>query len=162
MRESIRERYNDVNWNTLSDDSKITSGYIFNIAGGSVSWKLKKYTILIQSTMESEMITIATASEKASLLRCSLSEIPVWEKPMATLLIHYNSMTTIVKIENHYYNGKIHQIRRKYNTITDCISRGAIRVDHVRTDENLADPLTKGLSREKVYNTSNKMGLMPI
>jgi hypothetical protein len=37
-----------------------------------------------------------------------------------------------------------------------------VRVDHVRTDENLADPLTKGLAREKVYNTSVKMGLMPM
>lgn len=35
-------------------------------------------------------------------------------------------------------------------------------MDHVHTDENLVDPLTKGLTREKVYNTSNKVGLIPI
>ena len=33
-------------------------------------------------------------------------------------------------------------------------------MDHVRIDKNLADPLTKDLVREKVYNTSNKMRLM--
>lgn len=33
----ILEGYNDVYWNTLSDDSKETSGYIFNIVGGVVS-----------------------------------------------------------------------------------------------------------------------------
>lgn len=38
----------------------------------------------------------------------------------------------------------------------------AVREDHVRTGENLADPLTKGLAKEKVHNTSKKMGLMPI
>ena len=42
----VLEGYNDADWNTLSDDSKATNGYIFNIAGGAVSWKSKKQTIL--------------------------------------------------------------------------------------------------------------------
>ncbi|XP_050910040.1 secreted RxLR effector protein 161-like [Lathyrus oleraceus] len=33
----ILEGYSDADWNTLSDDSKATSIYIFNIGGGSVS-----------------------------------------------------------------------------------------------------------------------------
>ena len=49
---SILEGFSDVDWNTLSDVSKATSGYIFSIAGGVVSWKSKKQTILVQSTME--------------------------------------------------------------------------------------------------------------
>lgn len=28
----VLEGYSDVDWNTLSDDSNVTSGYIFNIA----------------------------------------------------------------------------------------------------------------------------------
>jgi hypothetical protein len=38
----VLEGYIDADWNTLSDDSKATSGYIFSIAGGAVSWKSKK------------------------------------------------------------------------------------------------------------------------
>ncbi|CAL0331319.1 unnamed protein product [Lupinus luteus] len=34
---AVLEGYNDADWNTLSDDSKATSGYIFSIAGGAVS-----------------------------------------------------------------------------------------------------------------------------
>ena len=62
---TILEGYNDVDWNTISDDSKATNGYIFSIAGGAISWKSKKQTILAQSTMESEMIALATTSEEA-------------------------------------------------------------------------------------------------
>jgi hypothetical protein len=112
--------------------------------------------------MESEMIALATASEEASWLRCLLSEIPLWEKPMPAVLIHCDSTAAIAKIENRFYNGKKRQIRRKHSTVREMITKGAVRVDHVRTDDNLADPLTKGLAREKVYNTSVKMGLMPI
>ncbi|CAJ2638269.1 unnamed protein product [Trifolium pratense] len=159
---AVLEGYSDTDWNTLSDDSKATSGFIFNIAGGAVSWKSKKQTILAQSTMESELIALATASEEASWLRCLLSEIPLWEKPMPAVLIHCDSTAAIAKIKNRFYNGKRRQIRRKHNIVRESISKGAVRVDHVRTDENLADPLTKGLTKEKVYNTNVKIGLMPM
>lgn len=33
----VLEGYSDADWNTLLDDSKATSGYKFNIAGGDVS-----------------------------------------------------------------------------------------------------------------------------
>lgn len=37
-----------------------------------------------------------------------------------------------------------------------------VRVYHVRANENLANPLTKGLAREKAHNISKKMRLIPI
>ncbi|KAA0032081.1 pentatricopeptide repeat-containing protein [Cucumis melo var. makuwa] len=42
----VLEGYNDADWNSLSDDSKATSGNIFNTAGGAVVLKSKKQTIL--------------------------------------------------------------------------------------------------------------------
>ena len=76
---AILEGYNDVDWNSLSDDSKVTSGYIFNIVGGIVAWKSKKQTILAQPTMESEMIAQATGSEEPNWLRSLLAEISTWK-----------------------------------------------------------------------------------
>ena len=108
------------------------------------------------------MIALATASEEASWLRSLLAEIPLWEKLLRDVIIHCNSTAAIAKIKNRYYNGKRRQIRRKHSTIRECISNGAVRVDFVRTNENLADPLTKGLNREKVRETSSRMGLMSI
>ena len=78
------------------------------------------------------------------------------------MLIHCDSTAAIAKIENRYYNGKKRQIHHKHNTVRELLSTGAVRVDHVRTDDNLADPLTKGLAREKVHYTSKRMGLLPL
>jgi hypothetical protein len=41
------------------------------------------------------------------------------------------------------------------------VAKGVVRMGHVHTDESLADPLTKGITKEEVLNTSKKMGLMP-
>ncbi|CAL2231552.1 unnamed protein product, partial [Prunus armeniaca] len=114
------------------------------------------------STMESEMIALAMASEEAGWLRNLLSDTPLWERPIPAVLIHCDSTAAIAKVQNHYYNGKRRQIRRKHSTIKEFLSNGAVRVDYVRFDENLADPLTKGLTREKVWKTSKGMGLKPL
>ncbi|XP_062089532.1 secreted RxLR effector protein 161-like [Humulus lupulus] len=94
---AVLEGYSDADWNTLSDDSKATSGYIFSIGGGALSWKSKKQTILAQSTMESAMIELVTAKE-VGWLRSLLVEINLWERPIPAVLIHCNSVATITKI----------------------------------------------------------------
>lgn len=159
---AVLEGYSDADWNVFSDDSKATSGYVFKIAGGAVSWKSKKQTILAQSTMESELFALATASEEASWLRNLLSDIPLWDRPIPAILIHCDSTAAIDLVKNRYYNGKKRQIRRKHNTVRDYLTTGSVRVDYIRSDDNLADPLTKGLAREKVWNTSKGMGLKPL
>jgi hypothetical protein len=78
------------------------------------------------------------------------------------VLVHCDSIEAISNIKNHYYNGKRRHIKRKHITIRECISNGAVIVDFVRTNENLVDPLMKGLNKEKVQDTSSRMGLMPI
>ena len=112
--------------------------------------------------MESAIITLAAASEEASSLRSLLSEIPTWERSIPTILIHCDSIAAIAKVQNRYYNGKRRQIRRKHSTIRELLTTGAVIVDYVRSNDNLVDPLTKGLAREKVFKTSERMGLKPI
>ena len=112
--------------------------------------------------MGSEIIALATASEEAGWLRSLLAEIPLWEKPLADVLIHCDSTASIAKIKNCYYNGKRRQIHRKHNTVRDYIKIGAVRVDHVHNNDNLTNPLTKGLAREKVHNSSRIMGISPM
>lgn len=60
------------------------------------------------------------------------------------------------------YNGKSRHIRRRHNTIKQLISNGIISINYVKSKENLADPLTKGLARDQVYHLSRGMGLKPI
>ncbi|XP_075659253.1 uncharacterized protein LOC142629157 [Castanea sativa] len=73
---AVLEGYSDASWNTLSGDSLSTTGYVFTIGGGAISWKSKKQQIIAKSTMEAELIALSSASEEAGWLRDLLSKIP--------------------------------------------------------------------------------------
>ena len=60
------------------------------------------------------------------------------------------------------YNGKSRQLCQRHNTVRQLISIGVIYVDYVKSKDNIADPLTKGLNRELVEKSSRGMGLRPI
>ncbi|PHT25799.1 hypothetical protein CQW23_34580 [Capsicum baccatum] len=158
---AVLEGYSDANWITGSNEVKSTSGYVFTIGGGAVSWKSSKQTCIARSTMESEFIALDKAGEEAEWLRNFLEDIPYWPKPVAPVCIHCDSLAAIGRARSMMYNGKSRHIRRRHNTARELLSSGIITIDYVKSKDNVSDPLTKGLSREGVERTSKGMGLRP-
>ncbi len=64
-------------------------------------------------------------------------------------------------MHNRYYNGKSRSIKRKNSTVRSYINNRTINVEYIKTGDNIADPLTKALGREKIWITSRGMGLKP-
>ncbi|KAK4401030.1 Retrovirus-related Pol polyprotein from transposon TNT 1-94 [Sesamum angolense] len=158
---AVLEGYSDANWISDSKDTKSTSGYVFTIGGGAVSWKSSKQTCIARSTMESEFIALDKAGEEAEWLRNFLEDIPCWTKPVPAIMVHCDSQSAIGRAPSSMYNGKLRHIRRRHNTIRQLISSGIISIDNIKSKDNLADPLTKCLSRDQVYCLSRGMGLKP-
>ena len=59
------------------------------------------------------------------------------------------------------YNGKSRHIRHRHDTVRKLLSSGIIRIDYVKSKDNVSDPLTKSPSREGVERTSKEIGLRP-
>ena len=159
---AILEGYSDANWISDVKNSKSTSGYVFTLAGAAISWKSSKQTVIARSIMESEFIAFDKCGEEAEWLRNFLEDIPRWPKPVTAISINCDSQSAIGRAQNVMYNGKSRHIRRRHNTIRQLISTGVISVDYVKSKDNIADPLTKGLNRELVEKSSRGMGLKPI
>ena len=159
---AVLEGYSDANWISDMKDSKSTSGYVFTLGGAAVSWRSSKQTVIARSTMESEFIALDKCGEEAEWLRLFLEDIPEWERPVPPICIHCDSQSAIGRAQSHMYNGKSRHIRRRHNTIRQLISTGVITVDYVKSKDNIADPLTKGLNRELVEKSSKGMRLKPL
>ena len=61
---------------------------MFTLGGGAVWWRSTKKTIIANSTIEAELISLASASEEANWLRDLIFQIPYFEKPIPPILIH--------------------------------------------------------------------------
>ncbi|GJQ90179.1 zinc finger, CCHC-type containing protein [Tanacetum coccineum] len=68
-------------------DTSSTSGWVFLLGGGAISWAFKKQTCITGSTMEFEFAALAAAGKEAEWLRNLIHEIPIWPKPIAPISI---------------------------------------------------------------------------
>ena len=67
------------------------------------------------------------------------------------LLVKHKTVCTMVSLD----------IRRRHNTIRQLLSIEVISVDFVKSKDNIADPLTKGLNGYLVEKSSKGMRLKP-
>ena len=158
---AVLEGYTDASWITSANDNKSTSGWVFTLAGGTVSWASKKQTCITHSTMESEFVALAAASKEAEWLRNLLLDIELWPQPMPAISLHCDSQATMSKALNKIYNGKSRHISLRHEFVRQLISEGIITIVYVRSCKNLTDPFTKALSRDLIRSTSAGMGLKP-
>ena len=73
----------------------------------------------------------------------------------------HNHMVAQARAKSNIYNGKSKYIWHRHNIIKQLLSSGVILIQYIKSKENLASPLTKGLPREQVKYTSRGMGLNP-
>ena len=156
---SILEGYTDASWISNLGDNLSTTGWVFTLGGGAISWGSKKQTCISHSTMEAEFIALAATGKEAEWLRDLLIEIPLIKENVSTISIHCDSQATLARAYNRVYNGKSRHISLRHGYVRELIQRGVISISYVRTSENLADPFTKPLTRDLVAASSRGMGL---
>ena len=127
---------------------------MFTLGIATISWKFLKQMVIAKFTVKFEFITLENCGEKAERLHQYLYEISRWSKPMPPICIHCDSQSAIGRAQNSMYNGKFRHIRRRHNTIRQLLSIGVISVDFVKSKDNIANPLTKGLNGELVEKSS--------
>ena len=58
--------YSEADWAADADDRGYTSGYIFKIQGGAVSWSSKRQATVALSTCEAENMVLSAAVQEAA------------------------------------------------------------------------------------------------
>ena len=61
--------YSDADWAGDLGDRKSTSGYLYQISGGAVTWRSKKQSCVALSTAEAEYMALSSAAQEAVWLR---------------------------------------------------------------------------------------------
>ena len=103
---AVLEGYSDSNGISDADELYATSGYVFTLGGGAISWRSCKQTILTRSTMEAELTALDTATVEAEWLHELLMDLLVVEKPVPAILMNCDNQTVIVKMNSAKDNTK--------------------------------------------------------
>jgi hypothetical protein len=112
--------------------------------------------------MEVELAALDTATMEADWLRELLMDLPIVEKPLPTILMNFDNQMVIVKLDSSKDNMKLSRhIKRRLKSIRKMRNSGVITLDYIHTEKNLADPFTKGLSRNVIDVASKEMDLRP-
>src|SRR6266498_5010809 len=128
---AVLEGYSDSNWISDVDELYATSGYVFTLGGGAVSWRSCKQTILMRSTMEAELTTLEIATAEAEWLRELLMDFPMVEKPLPAILMNCDNQTVIFKVNNFKDNAKSSRhVKRRLKSIRKLRNSEVIALDY--------------------------------
>jgi len=78
---------------------------------------------------------------------------------VSAILINCDNQTEIVKVNSAMDNAKSSRhVKRRLKSVRKLRNSRVISVTYISTEKNLADPFTKGLSRNVIEGASREMG----
>ena len=107
---------------------------------------------------EAEYIAASEAANEGVWMKEFISDllIPSASSPMK---IYCNNTEAIALAKESRFHKRTKHIKRHFNSIRDQVKEGDIEICKIHTDLNVADPLTKPLSRAKHDQHQDSMGV---
>ena len=151
----------DASWAEDRLNRKSTTGYLFQLAGGPISWTSKQQTTVALSSCEAEYIALALTIQEALHLTQLFSSakfpidsliVDIMEDNQSAMSIAANSTNSS---KSKHFDIKLHFVR-------EVIAQGKIALHFCPTDKNIADILTKAIQRVKFNKLSLQLlGITP-
>ena len=107
--------YSDADWAGDLNDRKSTSGYIFMLGGGAVSWKSRKQTCVALSTAEAEYVALANTTQEVIWMRQLMEDLEI--KLTEATIVYEDSQAAISIAQNPQHHSKMKHIDIKYHFV---------------------------------------------
>ena len=143
-----------------TDDYKSTSGYVFVVNNGAITWRSKKQTTIALSSTESEYIALSEAGREACWLR-NLYEVLGYTQKLPNILKGDND-GSIAMARNPQFHKRSKHIATRWHWVRDLVQNRIITIESCRDPEQTADVLTKPLARPKHQKHVSEMGMVTI
>ncbi|CAJ2649847.1 unnamed protein product [Trifolium pratense] len=142
------------------DDRKSTSGYVFMLGNGAISWSSKKQPIVTLSTTEAEFIAAASCSCQCIWINNVLKHLKV--KQNKSTVIHCDNSSSIKLSKNPILHGRCKHIDVRFHFLRDLVKDGVIELVHCKSQDQLADVMTKPLKLETFCKLRSSLGMIDL
>ena len=151
--------YSDSNFAGCVDSRKSTSGYIFMMANGAISWRSAKQTLIATSTMEAEFVSCFEATLHGVWIKSFIYGLRIMDSISKPLRIYCDNSVAVFMAKNNKSGSRNKHIDIKYLAIREHVKEKKVVIEHVSTELMIADPLTKGMPPFKFKDHVMNMGL---
>ncbi len=141
------------------DDRKSTSGYLFRIGKSTVSWGSKKQSCVALSTAEAEYMSLTMAAKEGIWLNRLLAEMEVRKEPSKPVVLFEDNQSAIAMSKNPQFHRRSKHIDVRYHFVRDESRHGTIQVKYCKTEDMIADMLTKALYGNKFEKFRDMAGV---
>ena len=142
--------YVDSDFPSDLDKRRSTTGFVFTMCGGVVSWKASLQLVVALSTTEAEYIALTKAVKEAKWIKGIISELGfIYD----TIPICCDSLNAIQLSRNSKYRESTKHVDVRLHFIREEIERGVVDVVKISTEDNPADALTKPILTVKFRNS---------
>ncbi|KAJ0495145.1 putative RNA-directed DNA polymerase [Helianthus annuus] len=149
----------DSDFAKCKDDKKSTSGYIFMLAGGPISWKSHKQQLTTTSTMMAEYIAVYNATCHGMLLRNLITGLKIVNSISRTLKLYCDNSAAVSFSNSNSSTGAGLYLHTKYLFVRERVEENNLCIEYISTKDMLVDPMTKGLPPKVFEEHVSNMGL---
>ncbi|XP_050229335.2 beta-galactosidase 15-like [Mercurialis annua] len=152
--------FSDSDFAGCQDSRKSTSGYVFLLAGGAISWKSAKQKLVTSSTMEAEFVACYEASNHVIWLHNFITGLRVVNDVERPVKLHCDNRAAVLYSNNNRSSSKSKHIDIKFLVVKERVQSGYIDIQFIGTNSMLADPLTKALAPAAFHEHIARMGVV--
>lgn len=152
--------YSDADFGGCQDSRKSTTGYVFLLACGAISWRSIKQTTTAAHTMEAELIALYETSSQAIWIKNFITGLKVVDSIERPIKIYCDNEAAFSFSNNNKSATSCRHLEIKYFVVKERTENDVVSITHVGTLDMLADPLTKGLAPGLYSKHVRNMGLL--
>ncbi|WAO96990.1 Retrovirus-related Pol polyprotein from transposon TNT 1-94 [Fusarium falciforme] len=154
--------YTDSDWAGDQETRKSTSGYVFNLGTGAISWSSKRQRTVALSSCEAEYMGQTGAAKEAVWLRSLLQELlkEYREVPeLKTTVIFGDNQGAIAMSKNPQFHARTKHIDIQHHYCREKVNDGTVDFQYIPTGKQVADGLTKALPKDRFLRFREALGL---
>ena len=141
------------------DSRRSTTGWVFTLAGGPISWNSQRQKTVATSTLDAEYVAGAEAAKEAVWIRGFINDLRIPGIFIKSVPLYVDCNSALKLTRNPEYHSKSKHIDVKHHFIRQKVEDGTINTERVSTKDNLADVLTKALPRDSHNDLVARMGM---
>ena len=150
--------YSDADWAGDIESRRSTSGYVFMLNSGCISWRSKKQRTVALSSTEAEYMALSEATQEAVWLKAFMNEIGE-ATGMDPLTVYEDDQSAIALAKNPEFHKRTKHIDIRYHFVREKVEDNQVTLEYCPTQDMLADIMTKPIPATQFCTLRIKLGI---